>query len=232
MAGDWVKLEKATPHKLEVYRFAEILGVHPRHALGVLVEYFIWLDDNSRDGRISRHFRDVLDTIIGVSNFVDALTQIGWVSSDKRTGDLIVTHFEWHNGKGAKRRALNARANRDHRASRVRDDSYTRNRGQNASLEKRRSKSNPPPHATGEASLRGAPDVSGKRTRRSTTRVNGHNTPRLPNAWWSSDVKAKAAAHALQLPFPDGKFGEQMPEFVERIKTALAEARRSEKHGE
>ena len=26
--------------------------------------------------------------------------------------------------------------------------------------------------------------------------------------------------------------GEQMPEFVERIKTALAEARRSEKHGE
>ena len=58
------------------------------------------------------------------------------------------------------------------------------------------------------------------------------NGVRLPNAWWSSDAKAKVAARLLQLPFPDGKFGEQMPEFVERIKTALAEARRSEKHEE
>jgi hypothetical protein len=41
MAGDWIKVEKATPAKPEVLSISEILGVHPVHAFGLCVKFCV-----------------------------------------------------------------------------------------------------------------------------------------------------------------------------------------------
>ena len=52
MAGDWIKVEHATPRKPEVLRLARILGVTPDDAFGKVVRFWMWLDENSVDGRV------------------------------------------------------------------------------------------------------------------------------------------------------------------------------------
>jgi hypothetical protein len=49
MAGDWIKIERATLHKPEILLAAELLGMKRREAIGLFVEYFGWLDENMRE---------------------------------------------------------------------------------------------------------------------------------------------------------------------------------------
>lgn len=46
MAGDWIKVEKATSRKPEVLRIAAALGVHPDHAFGLCFRFWCWCDDH------------------------------------------------------------------------------------------------------------------------------------------------------------------------------------------
>ena len=50
MAGDWIKIEHATPDKPEVHKMAEILNTDPNAILGALVRLWIWADQQSIDG--------------------------------------------------------------------------------------------------------------------------------------------------------------------------------------
>ena len=46
MAGDWIKVEHATMDKPEVLRIADLLGVSRREAIGILFDFWVWLDRN------------------------------------------------------------------------------------------------------------------------------------------------------------------------------------------
>ena len=50
MAGDWIKIEHATPDKPEVFRMAMQLGITPEHVSGCLLRVWIWADAQTLDG--------------------------------------------------------------------------------------------------------------------------------------------------------------------------------------
>ena len=104
MAGDWLKFEKATLEKPEVFQMAAILGLDPDAVIGKLLRVWNWFDDQSRDGHASVTVLSLLDRYSGVTGFVDAMQKVGWIS---KTNDcLILPNFDRHNGSPAKSRAL------------------------------------------------------------------------------------------------------------------------------
>ena len=104
MAGDWLKFEKATLEKPEVFEMAAILGLDPDAVIGKLLRVWNWFDDQSRDGHASVTVLSLLDRYSGVTGFVDAMQKVGWIS---KTNDcLILPNFDRHNGSPAKSRAL------------------------------------------------------------------------------------------------------------------------------
>ena len=144
MAGDWLKFEKATLEKPEVFEIAAILGLDPDAVIGKLLRVWNWFDDQSRDGHASVTVLSLLDRYSGVTGFVDAMQKVGWIS---KTNDcLILPNFDRHNGSPAKSRALGTKRKQKSRerhgdsvtqSGQKRDKSVTRE-------EKRREEKNTP----------------------------------------------------------------------------------------
>ncbi|EPO1283207.1 hypothetical protein ACT6KQ_004267, partial [Shigella flexneri] len=44
MASNWIKLEVITPDKPEIFRLAEILNIDPDAALGKVIRFWAWAD--------------------------------------------------------------------------------------------------------------------------------------------------------------------------------------------
>ena len=117
MAGDWMKFEKTTLEKPEVFEMAGILEIDADAVIGKLLRVWNWFDDQSRDGHAHVTVMSLLDRYTGVTGFVDAMTKVGWMRVD---GDsLSLPNFDRHNGEPAKVRALartrkqRERSNRD-----------------------------------------------------------------------------------------------------------------------
>lgn len=131
MAGDWIKFEKETLRKPEVFRIANKLHV-PRHqAVGMLLEFWAWCDSNSLDGHAPFVTASDVDAIVGVAGFSSALLEVAWLSV--RSGSLIVPHFDRHLSQSAKNRGLAGERQRKRRHESVtnplraqRDNSVTR----------------------------------------------------------------------------------------------------------
>jgi len=104
MAGDWIKVEKATPAKTEVLAISEMLGIHPAHAFGLCVKFWMWCDDQLTDGNAKNVTRKTLDYVIGHDGMTDALLKVDWLRD--RSGSLEVPRFDRHLSEGAKNRAL------------------------------------------------------------------------------------------------------------------------------
>jgi hypothetical protein len=104
MAGDWIKVEKATPLKPEVLAISEALQIHPTHAFGLCVRFWMWCDDQLRDGNARSVTKVTLDFAIGHQGMTDALIKVGWLRD--RSGSLEVPHFDRHLSEGSKTRAL------------------------------------------------------------------------------------------------------------------------------
>lgn len=108
MASNWIKLEVITPDKPEIFRLAEILNIDPDAALGKVIRFWAWADQQMIDGNAECNARGVtksaIDRITFMAGFADALIQVGWlVESD---GVLSLPNFERHNGKSSKKRAV------------------------------------------------------------------------------------------------------------------------------
>lgn len=106
MAGDWIKVEHATLDKPEVLRMAELLGIKRREMLGVLLDFFVWLDRNSCHGCVTHMSRMSLDDVTHMAGFAAALCDVGWASIDDETGVMTLKNWDRHNGNPAKTRAL------------------------------------------------------------------------------------------------------------------------------
>lgn len=128
MAGDWIKVEKATARKPEVIALAEALSIHPDHAFGLCVRFWSWCDDHIEDGHARGVTKTGLDLSFGVTGLADALEKVGWLRD--RNGALEVPHFDRHMSQSAKNRALASERKRAERAKKRHDSSVTKTRQQ------------------------------------------------------------------------------------------------------
>ena len=107
MAGDWIKLECATPDKPEVYRMADSLGIAPEHVVGCLIALWVWADQQTTDGNAVGVTQSLVDRKSGVTGFADAMKSVGWLAETDE--GLTFPNFDRHNGKTAKTRALTSK---------------------------------------------------------------------------------------------------------------------------
>lgn len=81
VAGDWIKVEIATSRKTEVLRIAEMLGVDRRHCMGLLVDYWSWLDANACHEVVRNLSRKSLDDVLncpGLAACLEAEFPLWW----------------------------------------------------------------------------------------------------------------------------------------------------------
>lgn len=121
MASNWIKLEVITPDKPEIFRLAEILNIDPDAALGKVIRFWVWADQQMIDGNAECNARGVtksaIDRITFMAGFADALIQVGWLV--ETNGVLSLPNFERHNGKSSKKRAVtNERVTKIHELKR------------------------------------------------------------------------------------------------------------------
>lgn len=118
MAGDWIKLEATTLQKPEILEAAEMLSISRREAIGLFVDYFVWLDqhlDETCPGFVPHVSRKSLEVVLACPGFAAVLETIRWGKFDDRTRTLTVVNHERHNGKTAKTRALDQRKKAEQR---------------------------------------------------------------------------------------------------------------------
>ena len=115
MAGDWIKFEAATPDKPEVWAIAEGLNIDPDAVVGKLLRVWIWFDQHTETGNAPSVSKLTLDRLVGVSGFAKAMIFYGWMI--EKNDEITLPHFERHNGKTAKNRALTAKRVAKHSAN-------------------------------------------------------------------------------------------------------------------
>lgn len=110
MAGDWLKVEAATPDKPEVFEIAVQVNIKPEEAFGRLFLVWRWFDQHTEDGNAVNVTSAYIDRVAGVSGFANAMRNVGWLQGgeDGKFG-VTLPHFDYHNGKTAKARALTAK---------------------------------------------------------------------------------------------------------------------------
>lgn len=104
MAGDWIKIEHATPDKPEIVKMAAVLGIDQDAVFGKAVRLWIWADQQSVDGNALSVTDSFIDRLAYCPGFAAALRKVGWLVG--RDGLLSIPNFCRHNGKSAKTRAL------------------------------------------------------------------------------------------------------------------------------
>lgn len=106
MAGDWLKMEKATARKPEVILIAVAMGIHPDEAFGICFRFWCWCDDQVSDGKIRGFTEALIDATIDRKGFAAAMVSVGWL--DARNGLISITNFDRHLSHSAKTRAESA----------------------------------------------------------------------------------------------------------------------------
>jgi hypothetical protein len=106
VAGDWIKVEKATARKPEVLRVAAMLSIHPDHAFGLCFRFWCWCDDQLQDANARGVSPELVDSLVDREGFASALLEVGWLQA--RNGSLVIPNFDRHLSQSAKSRALTA----------------------------------------------------------------------------------------------------------------------------
>jgi hypothetical protein len=105
MAGDWIKVEKNTPHKPEISLVMRVCRCTRAEAFLGFFEVWNWLDDITADGEVPFVDRSEVDVQANIPGFAEAMEQAGWLVFH-RNGGFTVRNWERHNGKSAKARGL------------------------------------------------------------------------------------------------------------------------------
>lgn len=104
MAGDWIKVQHATPDKLEIVAMATDLGLEQDAVFGKCLRLWIWADQQTTSGADLSVTAAFIDRLTDCPGFSVSLLKVGWLKS--RNGRFSIPHFDRHNGQTAKNRAL------------------------------------------------------------------------------------------------------------------------------
>lgn len=116
MAGDWIKVESATPDKPELSIMADSLGIDQDAVFGKLFRVWAWADQNididgngegNDDSVTVRVTKTLIDRIALCPGFAAAMQAVGWLLDDG--GEMTLPNFRRHNGKSAKNRSVTAK---------------------------------------------------------------------------------------------------------------------------
>ena len=105
MAGDWMKVEKATPDKSEIREIAEKCRVSEGDAFLGWFRVWCWLDGATATGHLPRLSQKDCDFFGRLPGLGQALAECGWIEF-YADGSAIVRNWDRHNGDSAKKRAL------------------------------------------------------------------------------------------------------------------------------
>ena len=107
MAGDWIPFYVTTPRKSEVLQIARETGRGRHEVLGLLLEFWAWVQGETRDRLLARlRVGDVCVAVGGDEAFWRAVEAVGWISfTDK--GIEILNADAWLSN-GSKSRLLKA----------------------------------------------------------------------------------------------------------------------------
>ncbi len=110
MSTSWIKVEVTTNQKVEVLTIADLLDIDPHTAFGKLVVLWCWADINTIDGHANGVTKVTVDSVVGLKGFAEAMldSRVGWLREEE-DGSLFFSNFDRHNGKGAKKRSVDAR---------------------------------------------------------------------------------------------------------------------------
>ena len=115
MAGDWIKMRTALANDPSVIAMAGALNVDEFEVVGMLHHLWSWADAQSRDGHVPGVTKKWIDRYVHRDGFANAMCAAGWLVVDD--SGIEFPHFERHNGKPAKDRALAGERQRKKRAS-------------------------------------------------------------------------------------------------------------------
>lgn len=106
--SSWMKMEASTPNKPEVLAMTVRLGWDdPDLTVGKLFRVWNWFDQHTVDGVAQGVAPALLDRLVGVSGFMEAMQEVGWLVIGEE--GLRLPNFDRHNGSTAKKRALTAK---------------------------------------------------------------------------------------------------------------------------
>jgi hypothetical protein len=123
MAGDWIKVEKATPDKSKIQDIAEMCHVSMDTAFVAWFRVWCWLDGETDTGHLERWTPAKCDYTGRVPGLGHALAAVGWVEFTA-DGGAIIHNWNQHNGVSAKKRTLTNRRKvqwREREAERIRN---------------------------------------------------------------------------------------------------------------
>jgi hypothetical protein len=109
VADFWIKIEKSTPDKPEIFEIANELDLDPDAVLGKLIRVWVWMDSNSESGHIKSVTAFLIDRVSGHKGFADAMKKYGWLDDDH------IPNFDRHMGESAKKRAKDSERKRKSR---------------------------------------------------------------------------------------------------------------------
>ena len=149
MASSWIKVEVTTSQKVEVLTIADLLDMDPHTALGKLVVLWCWADVNTIDGHANGVTKVMVDSVVGHKGFAEAMLDktVGWLRQEE-DGSLYFSNFDRHNGKGAKKRSVdarrksNSRSNIENMSRNNRDEILTNKQTRSESEEDKKSNNN------------------------------------------------------------------------------------------
>lgn len=114
MAGDWIKMEVCTTEKSEVLAITARMGWDDADlTVGKLFRVWRWFDQQTVNGNAVGVTSALLDRIIGVTGFCDAMESVGWLTIGG--SGLSLPNFDHHNGASAKSRAQTAKRVANHK---------------------------------------------------------------------------------------------------------------------
>jgi hypothetical protein len=108
MAGDWIKIEHGLLHKPEVMQICDLLDIGPHEAVGHLVAFWVWVDQNlSPICPQVQGTKKGLDRVVGRDGFTTALETVGWLTFAE--GIISVPNYDVHLSNSAKQRAKDSK---------------------------------------------------------------------------------------------------------------------------
>ena len=113
MYENWIKFEKLTLEKPEVYQMAAKLKLDNHGVVGRLLIVWSWFDDHTEDGTAPESVIPMLDSKT-CKGFIQAMKDVRWLSIEG--GQVSITNYEKHNGASSKKRASAASRKAKHRA--------------------------------------------------------------------------------------------------------------------
>jgi hypothetical protein len=120
MAGDWIKIEHGLLHKPEVMQICDYLDIGPHEAVGHLVAFWVWVDQNlSPICPQVPGTKKGLDRVVGMDGFTTALEKVGWIAFTD--GVISVPNYDVHLSNSAKQRAKDSKKKAKQRSKSIQD---------------------------------------------------------------------------------------------------------------